>query len=62
MAYDAQQLLQMTNEQLTSCFRAVPRQHSDGQAKGTAIIAPGTRFSQEIRRTGELVRMARQDL
>ncbi len=49
MAYDAQQLLQMTNEQLDELFSSSPAGDiPDGQAKGTAIIAPGTRFSQEI--------------
>lgn len=49
MAYDVAQLLQMTNEQLDQLFSSssagdIP----DGPAKGTAIIAPGTSFSQEI--------------
>jgi len=49
MAYDVQQLLQMTTEQLDELFSSSPAGDiPDGQAKGTAIIAPGTRFSQEI--------------
>jgi hypothetical protein len=46
---DANQLLQMTQEQLDELFKKsdsgpIP----DGAAKGTAIIAPGTVFSREI--------------
>ena len=49
MPYDVQQLLQMTNEQLDQLFSSssagdIP----DGSAKGTAIIASGTRFSVDI--------------
>jgi len=49
MAYDVAQLLQMTNEQLDQLFSSSPAGDiPDGPAKGTAIIAPGTNFSQEI--------------
>ena len=49
MAYDAPQLLQMSGEQLDQLFSASPAGDiPDGSAKGTAIIAPGTKFSQEI--------------
>jgi len=49
MAYDVAQLLQMTNEQLDQLFSSSPAgEIPDGPAKGTAIIAPGTKFSQEI--------------
>jgi hypothetical protein len=49
MAYDVAQLLQMTNEQLDQLFSSSPAGDiPDGPAKGTAIIAPGTSFSQEI--------------
>ena len=46
---DANQLLTMSQEQLDDLFKKsdsgpIP----DGQAKGTAIIAPGTVFSREI--------------
>jgi hypothetical protein len=49
MALDAKQLLQMSQQQLDALFSAhdagpIP----DGEAKGTAIIAPGTPFSGEI--------------
>jgi hypothetical protein len=49
MAYDVPQLLQMTQKQLDDLFSAseagpIP----DGQADGTAIIAPGTTYSAEI--------------
>lgn len=49
MAYDVPQLLQMSNKQLDQLFSGNPAgEIPDGQAKGTAIIAPGTRFSVEI--------------
>ena len=49
MAMDAQQLLQMSQQQLDQLFSAhdagpIP----DGEAKGTAIIAPGTPMSEPI--------------
>jgi hypothetical protein len=49
MAMDAKQLLQMSQKQLDDLFSAhdagpIP----DGEAKGTAIIAPGTQFSESI--------------
>ena len=49
MTYDAQKLLAMSQAQLDDLFRstaagAIP----DGPADGTAIIAPGTTYSQEI--------------
>jgi hypothetical protein len=49
MTYDVLQLLQMSNEQLDQLFSNNPAGDiPDGSAKGTAIIAPGTRFSEEI--------------
>ncbi|HXW70450.1 MAG TPA: hypothetical protein VEK34_03245 [Methylocella sp.] len=49
MAYDAAQLLEMSQTQLDDLFSASePGPIPDGQADGTAIIAPGTRYSQEI--------------
>ncbi len=49
MALDAKQLLQMSQQQLDALFSAhdagpIP----DGEAKGTAIIAPGTPISEQI--------------
>src|SRR5215469_15353433 len=49
MALDAKQLLQMSQQQLDDLFSAhdagpIP----DGEAKGTAIIAPGTAMSPSI--------------
>ena len=47
MAYDATQLLAMTQAQLDDLFRASPAGDiPNGPAKGTAIIAPGTKFSE----------------
>lgn len=49
MAYDVAQLLAMSQEQLDDLFKASPPGDiPNGQAKGTAIIAPGSRFSDEI--------------
>lgn len=47
MAYDAPQLLAMSQAQLDDLFRASPPGDiPSGSATGTAIIAPGTRFSE----------------
>jgi hypothetical protein len=49
MAYDAAQLLDMTQTQLDDLFRASPAGPiPDGMAKGTAIIAPGTKYTETI--------------
>lgn len=49
MPLDANQLLKMSQTQLDDLFKASPAGPiPDGQAKGTAIIAPGTVFSPEI--------------
>lgn len=49
MAYDVAQLLAMTQTGLDELFRASPPGDiPDGSAKGTAIIAPGTRYSLHI--------------
>jgi len=49
MPYDAAQLLEMSNAQLDALFSSSPAgEIPDGPAKGTAIIAPGTKFSPEI--------------
>lgn len=49
MAYDVAQLLAMTQAQLDELFKASPAGDiPDGQAKGTAIIAPGTKYSERI--------------
>jgi len=49
MAYDVAQLLQMSNSDLDSLFSGSPAgEIPNGPAKGTAIIAPGTKFSPEI--------------
>lgn len=49
MAYDVNQLLTMTQDNLDALFKEhdagpIP----DGEANGTAIIAPGSSFSKEI--------------
>ena len=52
MAYDVAQLLAMTQAQLDELFKASPPGDiPDGQAKGTAIIAPGTRYSETSRKS-----------
>ena len=49
MAYDVQALLDMTQEQLDALFKASPAGAiPSGQAEGTAIIAPGTSYSEAI--------------
>jgi hypothetical protein len=49
MAYDVPQLLQMSDKDLDSLFSSSPAGDiPDGSAKGTAIIAPGTKYSEEI--------------
>jgi hypothetical protein len=49
MAYDVPRLLSMSQTQLDDLFRASPPgEIPDGEAKGTAIVAPGTSYSEEI--------------
>ena len=49
MAYDVPQLLKMSQAQLDELFTAsASGEIPDGQAEGTAIVAPGTTYSQEI--------------
>ncbi|MET0382162.1 MAG: hypothetical protein ABW032_01945 [Burkholderiaceae bacterium] len=49
MAYDAAQLLEMTQAQLDDLFRASPAGAiPSGEAVGTAIIAPNTKYSAPI--------------
>ncbi|MGO4391602.1 hypothetical protein AB4Z46_09640 [Variovorax sp. M-6] len=51
MAYDVQQLLDMSQQQLDDLFRASPPGDiPHGEAEGTAIIAPGTRYTESIAR------------
>jgi len=53
MPYDVSQLLKMTSEQLDDCFKSgAPGPIPNGEAKGTAIVAPGTVFNKE---TAELI-------
>ena len=49
MSYDVPKLLAMSQTQLDDLFRASPPGDiPDGSANGTAIIAPGTQYSQAI--------------
>ena len=49
MAYDANQLLAMSQTELDDLFRASPAGPiPNGSAEGTAIIAPGTKYSMPI--------------
>lgn len=49
MAYDVPQLLAMSQTQLDELFRdSPPGDIPNGSAQGTAIIAPGTRYSESI--------------
>ncbi len=49
MTYDAQTLLNMSQAQLDELFTKSPAgEIPNGEAKGTAIVAPGTKFTTEI--------------
>jgi len=49
MTYDVPQLLNLSQAQLDELFtNSPPGDIPDGEAKGTAIIAPGTTYSAEI--------------
>jgi hypothetical protein len=49
MTYDVQQLLNATQAQLDEQFTQSPAGDiPDGEAKGTAIVAPGTKYTAEI--------------
>jgi hypothetical protein len=49
MAYQIDQLLKMTADQLDELFtKSPPGDIPDGEGKGTALIAEGTRFTAEI--------------
>jgi hypothetical protein len=49
MALDVNQLLQMTESQLDALFStSLAGDIPNGEAQGTAIIAPGTKFSAEL--------------
>jgi hypothetical protein len=49
MPYDVSELLKMTQAQLDELFtNSAPGEIPDGQADGTAIVAPGTSYTQEI--------------
>jgi len=49
MALDVQQLLAMSQTELDDLFKkSPPGDIPDGEADGTAIVAPGTKFSPEI--------------
>ena len=49
MAYDVPQLLAMTQVQLDDLFRSSPAgEIPNGVAHGTAIIAPGTKYTESI--------------
>jgi hypothetical protein len=51
MAYTVPQLLQMSQAQLDELFRnSPPGEIPDGEAEGTAIIAPGTTYSDNLAR------------
>ncbi|MGE5302066.1 MAG: hypothetical protein ACM3TN_01985 [Alphaproteobacteria bacterium] len=49
MPYDVPQLLNMSQAQLDELFTSsAPGEIPDGQAEGTAIVAPGTTYTEEI--------------
>jgi hypothetical protein len=49
MAYDVPQLLGMSQGQLDDLFKNSPTgEIPDGEGKGTAIVAPGTNYTQDL--------------
>lgn len=49
MAYDVPQLLKMSQAQLDELFtKSAPGEIPDGEANGTAIVAPGTTYNKKI--------------
>jgi hypothetical protein len=49
MAYDVEKLLTMSQAELDALFsKSPPGEIPDGEAQGTAIVAPGTTYSQSI--------------
>jgi hypothetical protein len=51
MAYDVDKLLTMSQAQLDELFTASPAgEIPDGEAEGTAIVAPGTAYSPTVAR------------
>jgi hypothetical protein len=51
MAYDVDRLLTMSQEELDALFTASPAgEIPNGEAEGTAIVAPGTAYSPNIAR------------
>jgi len=49
MAYDVPQLLGMSQSQLDELFtKSATGEIPDGEGKGTAIVAPGTSYTQDI--------------
>jgi hypothetical protein len=49
MAYDVSQLLKMSQAELDTLFtNSTPGDIPNGEARGTAIVAPGTTYSMDI--------------
>ena len=49
MPYEVQQLLKMSQSELDALFTASPPgEVPDGEAQGTAIVAPGTTYTSDI--------------
>jgi hypothetical protein len=49
MAYDVSQLLKMSQAELDTLFtNSTPGEIPNGEARGTAIVAPGTTYSMDI--------------
>jgi hypothetical protein len=49
MAYDVPQLLGMSQNELDELFKKSPTgEIPDGEGKGTAIVAPGTNYTQDL--------------
>ncbi|MGF1477122.1 MAG: hypothetical protein ACFB6S_16375 [Geminicoccaceae bacterium] len=49
MDYDVEKLLSMSQEELDELFKSVPAgEIPNGEAEGTAIVAPGTTYSSTV--------------
>lgn len=49
MVYDVEKLMQMSQKELDELFSSIPAGDiPDGEAEGTAVVAPGTRFTPLI--------------
>ena len=61
MAYDVPQLLGMSQNELDELFKKSPTgEIPNGEGKGTAIVAPGTTYTQDLAQFISYLHMARE--